>query len=178
MGPVIMGGLALNAQVGVFFLAAWIAPSIGDELGSSNAYKRVRGWEQTAADLGHIALEHNATSLMMDEREVWHGVDYYGRDMNLPPLRAWRRGDTPRSHAEEAGVLQPGEDTRALVVSISKDFRPKIRADFDAIEQIGYLRVPLGPKHIRELKLYLASGYKPLPRTPEFEAKYAPLRED
>lgn len=178
MAPVIASGVALNVLVGAFFVVAWVAPSIGDALGASNAYKRVRGWEQTAADLNQIALEHNATSLMMDEREVWHGVDYYGRDMNLPPLRAWRRGDHPRSHAEEAGILQPGEDARALVVSISKDARPKIRADFDAIEQIGYLRVPLGSEQVRELKLYLASGYKPLPRTPEYEAKYKPLSED
>jgi hypothetical protein len=116
--------------------------------------------------------------LMFDEREVWHGVDYYGRNSPLPPVRSWRRSDHPRSHAEEAGALLPGEDARVLVASVRADFRPRIRADFDAIEPVGTLTVPLGPKKTRELKLYLASGYHPLPRTAEYEAKFADQRED
>jgi hypothetical protein len=115
---------------------------------------------------------------MFDEREVWHGVDYYGRHMDLPPVRAWRRGDHPRSHAEEAGTLLPGEDTRVLVASYVPDFRPRIRADFASIEPVGVLTIPLGPKRQRVLKLYLASGYHPLPRTAEYEAEYAGQRED
>ena len=153
-------------------------PSIGDSVGGTNAFKRIRGWEQTAADLGAVALEHNATALMFDEREVWHGVDYYGRTMNLPPVRAWRRGDHPRSHAEEAGAMLPGEDRRVLVASLVPEFRPMIRADFDAIEPVSTLTVPLGPKKTRVLKLYLASGYHPLPRTAEHEAKFRGQRED
>jgi hypothetical protein len=177
-GPFITAGVGLNVLVGVFFAAAWVAPSIGDALGAANAYKRLRGWEQTADDLGVLALKHNATALMFDEREVWHGVDYYGDGKPLPPIRAWRRSDHPRSHAEEAGVMQPGEDARVLVVSMRSDFRPRIRADFDAIEPLGTLTVPLGPKRTRELKLYLASGYHPLPRTAEYEAIFAGQKED
>lgn len=177
-GPVIKSSVALNAFVGVVFVVLWIAPSLGDAVGGGNAYKRVRGWEQTSAELGAVAAEHGATSLMFDEREVWHGVDYYGRDMDLPPLRAWRRLDSPRSHAEEAGVLLPGDDRLVLVASAREDFRPRIRADFASIEAIGTLEVPLGPSRTRRLKLYLASGYQPLPRTPEYEATYASLRED
>lgn len=177
-GAFIKGGLALNLVVGLVFALVWVFPMIGDALGASNAFKRVRGWEQTADDLGALALEHGATALMFDEREVWHGVDYYGRNKPLPPVRAWRRTDHPRSHAEEAGALRPGEDARVLVASVRPDFRPRIRADFDAIEPVGTLTVPLGPRHARELKLYLASGYAPLPRTPEYEATFAGQRED
>ena len=115
---------------------------------------------------------------VLDEREVWHGVDYYGRDQTLPPIRAWRRSDHSRSHAEEAGAMLPGEDTRVIVASMHADFRPRIRADFDAIEPLGTLTVQLGPKRSRELKLYLASGYHPLPRTAEYEARFAGQAEN
>jgi hypothetical protein len=177
-GPFIKTGVGINTLIGVIFAIVWIAPSIGDALGAANAFKRVRGWEQTADDLGAIALEHNATAVMFDEREVWHGVDYYGRDKPLPPIRAWRRTDHPRSHAEEAGAMQPGEDARVIIASVRSDFRPRIRADFDAIEPLGTLTVALGPKRTRELKLYIGSGYKPLPRTVEYEAKFAGQKED
>ena len=176
-GGLIKTGVGLNAVIGVFFAVIWLAPSIGDAIGGSNAFKRVRGWEQTADELGASALRHNATALMLDEREVWHGVDYYGRDRNLPPVRAWRRGDHPRSHAEEAGTIRPGEDRIVLIASVVPEDRPKIRADFDSIESLGELSVPLGPKKKRVLKLYLASGYHPLPRTAEYNTKFHDLIE-
>jgi hypothetical protein len=177
-GPFIKAGVGLNTLIGVFFAVIWMAPSLGDAMGFENASKRVRGWEQTSADLARIAAENNATALMFDEREVWHGVDYYGRTMKLPPLRAWRVTDHPKSHAEEAGAMRPGEDARVLVASMRSDFRPRIRADFKAMEPAGELVVPLGPKQTRNLKLYIASGYQPLPRGPEYDAKFEGLEED
>jgi hypothetical protein len=74
--------------------------------------------------------------------------------------------------------MQPGEDRRVLVASLVPEFRPRIRADFDVIEPVSTLTVPLGPKKTRVLKLYLASGYHPLPRTVEYEAKFKGQRED
>lgn len=176
--PAIRISVWLNTAVGVLFLVLWTAPALGDAMGAGNAYKRVRGWEQAAADLSRLAQEHGATAIMFDEREVWHGVDYYGRDLALPPIRAWRRLDAPRSHAEEAGALQPGEDRQVLIASIRGDFRPRIRADFATIEDIGTLSTQLDPGRSRDLRLYLASGYRPLPRTPGYEARFADQRED
>jgi len=177
-GAAIKAGVALNLTIGLAFVVLWLAPSVADTAGGSNLIKRVRGWDQTAADLGQIALEHDASALMFDERENWHGVDYYGRNLNLPPIRAWRVTDHPRSHAEEAGTMLPGEDRAVLIASYRPDFRPRIRADFDTIESLGTLTVPLGPNRNRVLKLYLASGYHPLPRTAEYEASFEGKRED
>ncbi|HVY89372.1 MAG TPA: glycosyltransferase family 39 protein [Hyphomonadaceae bacterium] len=174
MGPWIKAGVAINALVGAMFAIAWVAPSLGDAVGATNAYKRVRGWDQTAQELNAMAVKTNASVVMFDEREVWHGVDYYGRNIRtLPPIRAWQRGATPRSHAEEAGKMRPGEDQRVLVASYVPEFRPQIRDDFASIEPIGTLTIPLGPIKTRVLKLYLASGYHPQPRTPEYEKKYS-----
>ncbi len=177
-GPFIKTGVGLNLLVGILFVVAWVAPSIGDAIGATNAYKRVRGWEQTAVELGALAREHNASALLFDEREVWHGVDYYGRDMELPPIRGWSRTGHPRSHAEEAGAMRPGDDRRVIVASVRSDFRPRMRADFETFEPIGTLSIPLGPKRTRELKLYIASGFKPAPRTGDYEARFAGQKED
>jgi hypothetical protein len=171
-GPAIKAGVALNAVVGIIFVVAWTAPQLGDAVGATNAYKRVRGWEATTRGLGARAKELNASAIMLDEREVWHGLDYYGRDMGLPPVRAWQRGDTPKSHAEEAGAMKPGEDSRVLVASTHWEFEPMIAADFDMVEPVGRLIVPLGPGKQRELHLFVASGYHPQPRTPEFEKRF------
>ncbi|MDZ4762081.1 MAG: glycosyltransferase family 39 protein [Alphaproteobacteria bacterium] len=175
---IIKAGVGLNAVVGVIFLVFAVAPSLGDAVGASNAFKRVRGWEETAAGLARIARENGASAVMFDEREIWHGVDYYGRDLDLPPVRSWRRLAEARSHAEEAGTLLPGEDWLVLVASVRPDFRPLIRADFASIEDRGVLAIPLGGGKVRELRLYLASGYSPRLRTPEFEAEFAGKQED
>lgn len=74
--------------------------------------------------------------------------------------------------------MRPGEDTRVLVASLKPDFRPRIRADFARIEPVGEIVTPLGPGRERRLKLYLASGYQPLPRTREYEASFLGKRED
>lgn len=178
-GPVLKLGVALNIIIGVAFAIAWVAPSIGDAVGATNSYKRVRGWSQTAIELSQAAARAHATALMFDEREVWHGVDYYGRNIpGLPPIRAWRRGDQPRSHAEEAGAMRPGEDARVLVASNVPEFRAMIRADFASIEPAGYITVPLGPIKTRTLKLFIASGYHPQPRTAEFEKRFENQSED
>lgn len=174
----IKGGLAINVLIGALFTIVWVAPQIGDAVGITGVYKRVRGWEDTATGLARIARENDVSALMFDEREIWHGVDYYGRNIaDLPPVRSWRRLDQPRSHAEEAGALQPGEDRRVLVASVRGDFRPRIRADFETAEPAGDLTISLGGDKVRHLKLYLASGYKPLPRTPEYEASFEGKRE-
>jgi len=171
-GPAIKVGVALNALIGAIFVVGWTFPHVGDALGATNAYKRVRGWEATTRGLGARANELNASAIMLDEREVWHGLDYYGRNMAIPSVRAWRRGNTPKSHAEEAGAMQPGDDSRVLVASIHSEFEPMIAADFEKIESVGRLVVPLGPGKQRELHLFVASGYHPQPRTPEFEKRF------
>lgn len=169
-GPAVKASVALNLAVGLLFLVVWVAPNLGDQWGAANAYKRVRGWEATTDGLSRKADEVGATAIMLDEREVWHGLDYYGRNNpNMAPVRAWQRGATPKSHAEEAGAMQPGDDGRVLIAVIHSEFEKMIAADFDKIEPAGKLTVPLGPKKTRELDLFIGSGYHPKPRTPEFE---------
>ncbi len=172
LGRLIKAAAALNLVVGLVYLVAWTVPSIGDASGAANAYKRVRGWREATIALQKRAAQDNATALMFDDREVWHGVDYYGRKLDIPHCARGAAGDEPHSYAEGAGTMRPGEDGRVLVASVVLSFRGMIKADFDTIVPAGDLVIPLGPKRKRVLKLFLASGYHPKPRTPEFEAKY------
>lgn len=170
----IRGSLVLYMALGAAFCVVWAFPSVGDSIGVANALKRVRGWKEMTIELADLAKKTNASVVMFDDRESWHGVDYYSasRHIGLPPLRAWRRGDVPRSYAEEAGAMQPGEDARVLIGATSPDQRPMLRSDFTTIEDLGYLKIALGPKRTRFVKMYLGSGYHPHPRTPEFENSF------
>ncbi|MEZ5936878.1 MAG: glycosyltransferase family 39 protein [Hyphomonadaceae bacterium] len=169
----VRASVILNIVIAGVAAALIVLPSLGDAIGLGNGYKRVRGWGETAREIQARAAAEGATAIMIDEREVWHGVDYYSRDLGGDiPLRAWRRHDNPRSTAEEIGTMQPGEDARILIASVRTRFRARIRADFDRIEDAGTLEIPLGGGKTRRIVLFLASGYHPLPRTPDYERAY------
>lgn len=177
-GTLIKTGLGINIFIGLLFTVTWVSPMIADAVGASAGMKGVRGWQKTAEELLAAAKASNASAIMVDDRELWHGLDYYGRNLDMPPLRVWQRGSTPRSHAEEEGKLQPGEDRAILLASGSEAQRIIIRADFASIRELGYVDIPLTPKRDRRLKLYLASGYSQAPRTAEFEASVVGKREE
>jgi hypothetical protein len=170
--PVLITGMAINTLIGALFAIVWVSPSIADATGASAGMKGVRGWGETTRQLVAKAEELHATAILVDDRETWHALDYHGRNMAMPPIRAWPAGPTPRSHAEEAGRILPGDDARMLIASTNEAMRPMIRADFATIEELGYLDIPLTAKRSRRFKLYLASTYHQAPRTPEFLAAH------
>ncbi|MFT3725832.1 MAG: glycosyltransferase family 39 protein [Hyphomonadaceae bacterium] len=172
VSPVLKAGLAINLLIGATFTLFWVAPSLADATGVSASMKQVRGWKETVAELGKRAEELHASAILIDEREVWHGLDYYGRNAHLPPVRAWMRADRPRSHAEEEGMMRAGDDSNILIASLHDWFRPMLRSDYKSIKEQGYMTIPLGPKRERTFKLFLGSGYEHQPRTKEFETKY------
>ena len=170
--------LGINILIGGIIAALAVSPSIADVLNASGGLKRVRGWEETALQLQTLTADTDTTAIMFDEREVWHGVDYYGRTLELPPLRSWRRLDQARSHAEQAGAMRPGDDRNVLIASYREDFIPRISADFASITPAGELSVSLGGNEVRTLRLFRASGYAPLPRTADYEARFSDVDID
>lgn len=156
-------------------------PGVTAALGLDNALKRARGWEQTARALVRESERHGATALLVDEREIWHGIDYYARDTLQVPLISWRRNPGVKSFAERQ-PLSDDIDDRVLVASDRPGFRPRIRADFAQFEHVGTLIVPLGARANgcpieRRLELYLGSGYEPLPRNAAWEAQFEGVSE-
>ena len=168
--------LAAHALIAVFFTTITLIPAhISTELGFDNAQKRTRGWETAAAEVFRQAGELGATSVLVDEREVWHGLDYYARGRDLP-LLSWRRYGVPKSFSESA-PLEPPLDETVLVVSLHPAMRPMLRSDFTTFESVGEIEIPLGTRRngcpiTRQFHLYLASGFAPERHDAAWEARH------
>ena len=164
-------GLTMHSVLGLVMTAAMIAPGpLSGPLDLDNALKRTRGWDALATQLAAYVDETGTpTALLTDEREVWHGLDFYLRDRIDAPLLLWRYNEGAHSFAEQQ-PLTPGMDADVLVASYRPNRRPAIAADFASFEKVGEITVPLGQRVNgcpirRQLVLYRASGFDPLPRT-------------
>lgn len=138
----------------------------------------MRGWEDTVAGLGAKAKEIGATAILVDDREIWHGMDYYGRNVDMAPRCApgfaAMTAAMPRKPARSARR----RCLRILIASGAGGNRPMIRRDFTTIEEIGYLTIPLGPSAGTEVEAASLPAISHVSRTPEFEAKYHNVIED
>nr|WP_070961138.1 glycosyltransferase family 39 protein [Hyphomonas sp. Mor2] len=166
-------GLAFQAGIGVLATVVALGPaSWTAAIGRDNDLKRVRGWNDLSQQLQREIDRLNPTAILVDEREVWHGIDYYLRDTPHPPLIMWRYNPGPKSYAE--GVdLADLDHSRVLVASYRSNLRPPIKADFASWQPEGAISVDLGHRSNgcpiqRELRLYVASDYTPLPRTSDW----------
>ena len=170
--------LGIHAVIAMVFTVVAIGPvSVSEQLGLANAFKRTRGWEETTKTLASEAEKIGATAILVDEREVWHGLDYYGREGFPVPVFNWRRYGGIKSFADTE-VLSDETDDVVLVASIRKRFRPRIRDDFQTIEPLGYVSIDLGGGKERAFKLYKASGFSPQERSQEWEDVYRDKTED
>lgn len=168
--------LSLHAVLmGALMTIALVPPAMSTSLGFDNALKRTRGWDSAAEQLFARAEELDATSVLLDEREAWHGLDYYARDRETPMI-SWRRYAGPKSFSE-AEPLEGALAERVLVASIHPGMRPRLRSDFQTFEHVGAISIPLGTRSngcpiVREFQLYLGSGYQRQDRTPEWETRF------
>ncbi|MEM7768127.1 MAG: glycosyltransferase family 39 protein [Pseudomonadota bacterium] len=178
----LVASLGLHALLMVSAGALFASPpAVTAALGVDNALKRVRGWEAATQQVAHAAVSIDATAILVDEREVWHGIDYYGRDRLPAPLIAWRRNAGVKSFSENRPMTDDIDDT-VLLASYRPGFRPRIRSDFERMERIGEVRIPLGERSNgclieRRLVLYRLSGFAPQPRTADWEAEFDGLQE-
>lgn len=166
---VLWTALAVNALIALVFLVVpQLSPAQTAALGMDNALKRTRGWDEAAEQVFAEAERLGATAVLVDEREVWHGLDFYARERAIP-LISWRRYAGPKSFSERE-PLEGAAAERVLVVSLHPAMRPKLRSDFSVFEPAGQIRIPLGTRSngctiYRIFQLYTASGYTPSPRS-------------
>ena len=162
-------GLTLHAVLGVIMMGMLVAPPAWTAVaGLDNALKRTRGWEAMAEQVVTAAKETGASAVMVDEREIWHGIDYYARGRLDVPLIAWRYNPGIKSFSETE-MLTDADDDNVLIASYRPNRRPRIRADFNSFDYLRDLSVALGQRSNgcpieRRLALYLGSGFEPLPR--------------
>lgn len=171
--PAYWGGIGLQVLVGIFATTLALAPpSWSAAVGRDNDFKRVRGWEDLTEQLAREIERLQPTVVLVDEREIWHGIDYYLNDQLDRPLILWRYNPGPKSFAE-AVDLSDLDSSRVLVASFRSHLRPRIKADFATWQPEGFVGVDLGHRSNgcplrRELRLYMASDYVPLPRNSDW----------
>ncbi|MHA7899454.1 MAG: ArnT family glycosyltransferase [Henriciella sp.] len=162
-------GIAFQMAVGFLAITLAIAPpSWSAAIGRDNDFKRVRGWVDLSEQLAREIERLQPTVVVVDEREIWHGLDYYLRETLDAPLILWRYNPGPKSFAE-AVDLADLDSSRVLVASYRSHLRPRIQADFATWQPQGLVAVELGHRSNgcplrRELRLYLTSDYQPLTR--------------
>ena len=151
-------------------------PSWSAAIGRDNDFKRVRGWEDFSQQMAREIDRIQPTAILLDEREIYHGLDYYLRDTLTVPVMVWRYNDGPKSFSEGRDLLD-FDDSRVLVASYHSSQRPRIKADFETWTPDGLIGVDLGHRSNgcplrRELLLYLASDFSPLERTSDWVQQF------
>ncbi len=171
-------GVAINAVLGVLFLAITLVPTFADQIGASNAIKRVRAWEASISQLDQAAISHNASGIVFDERENWHNMDYYAGKLDAASdYFLWQRHDYPHAFAESYAPVPADTDDTLLIASVRDNFSARMREDFENFEPVGRLEIPIDQTRKRTFCLFKASGYKPLKRTKEYELKFKDAQE-
>ena len=162
-------GISLHLTITVFVAALMLGPqSWISATGMDNSFKRTRGWQDLADQLVLEAERVQPSAILVDEREIWHGLDYYTRGRLNAPLILWRYN----AGAENFAETQPMTDMldgNVLVASYRSNRRHRIEADFGEFTPDGVIGVDLGHRSngcplTRELRLYRAKDYTPLPR--------------
>lgn len=169
--------VVLHAGTGVVFASLTISPALADAVGMSNAFKRARGWPETVSavrevfEAGHDG--RNFTLIAVDNRLLFHGLEYYGRADPLP-LRMWLRHAAPTSYAEQSAPLVPGDDAASQILVLNERGyeRARIDADFVHFEPVGELSIPTGRGRRRDLAAFAAEGFVPIERGAAYEEMY------
>lgn len=171
-------GLGIHTLIGLATMVIMIfANTAVSPLGLDNAFKRTRGWDAISDRLVGFADETGTPSaVLVDEREIWHGLDFYLKDRIDAPLLLWRYNEGAHSFAEQQPLTDALDDD-VLIASYRPNRRPAIAADFNTFEKVGEVSVDLGERSngcpiVRRLVLYRASGFNPLPRTQDWVERF------
>lgn len=181
-------GIWVNVGMGIIFTVAGLLPSVADSIGATSAFKRIRGWPETAAIVEQVAKAgHEGQSyqaIATDNRLVFFDLFYYGLETDTGlPLRMWMNGPHAMHHAEKIAPLTATQGP-VLLVNYFRDcqdetgakkqtcidavhvrgklnFEEKFRADFTRLEKLSPLEVDLGGGEVRKLSLWAGYGYTP-----------------
>lgn len=172
--------LAVQVALGALVAGVFVNPALADRVGLTAAIADVRGWPQTVDALEAQARARGTVGIVVDSRNLYHGLQFSGRDRLRTPddvrrlspdnrlqLRTWRGWNGALNHAESVGGLQPGTPGVWLMASERTGWEAFFRQDFDRIEPAGEVVIDLGPRRQRRLTLWLVEGVRPLTRTRE-----------
>ena len=168
-------GLGVQVFIALMFAASVLSPGFADAVRAGNAFKRARGWRETAMDVASEALiakrGGDLSAVGVDDRFMFNALSYYGRDAaGNPggrlgaPLRMWVRLARPANQAESEAPLDAAHGARVLVASVDDIHRPALIADFEATLPAGARSIRLDPKHRRDVVVFVGTRFSPRPR--------------
>lgn len=170
--------IVLNTVMGGVMAAAALSPAFADRIGVANAFKRARGWDDTAREIALRAVaqpgEPPFTAVLVDHRATYFELAYYWRDARragvpLPPVRMWLLHGDARNSAEAIDPMRPEEGARVLVVHAHPQYLPFVAGDFTVFRTVEHLAIPLGGGINRDLEISVGEGFAPAPRDAAFE---------
>jgi 4-amino-4-deoxy-L-arabinose transferase-like glycosyltransferase len=165
-------GGAFQVTIVAIFMLGTLTPELTQALGMNRSVNRSRGWEATTkAVISKAESGSLPSAILVDNRNIYNALAYYGRDWwakhpNVP-LKAWVRGNHPKSQAETEVPLTPEVGQDVLVVSYVKGFVPEICADFLFCEPKTTLTIAIDPKRKRQFTIFRAKDYNRAMRDPK-----------
>lgn len=149
--------LGVHAVLGAVLVASTLSLGFADRIGMSNSLKRVRNWEEQAADILAKAADYPA--IVVDDRELMGSLLYYLRDAGKP-IYAWDHDRGVQNHYEAFFRYQPAPGDRALLVVKYPEFLYRY-IEFENILEVGESRMDTKVRCARVYGLYEISGYRP-----------------
>jgi 4-amino-4-deoxy-L-arabinose transferase-like glycosyltransferase len=172
-------GVAVQGLLFAGFFAGVLIPGLADAIGAGPAFKRARGWRESADAVvaaARIATRQAPlTAVAVDDRFLFNALSYYARDAAgrpagaLPaPLKAWIHLAGISNQAEAEAPLTVADGRRVFAASNQLDYLPAFLADFEKTTPAEPPRVlvRLDPRHNRRLDLFVGEGFAPRPRDP------------
>lgn len=168
---VLWGSLLLHSALGLFATLVFLNFDLADRLGRSNDVKRLRGWEETSAQIAEAAKGYDA--VVVDEREFAAHLTWEWREQRITLYAADLNGHPDNSY-EYAFPFQPRPSASYLLATQVRDVRCAYPA-FHEVMSVGSSFVDLkatrrGRKE-RTIDLYRLGGYDPLYRPADCPAK-------
>lgn len=180
--------IGVNLILGVMVISLGLLPNLANQVGAANVLKRVRAWPQTVQAIDTMARDgHDGTpftSIATDNRLVFFDLKYYQiQQKSHLPLRMWKANAHPAHHAELTAPLLATQGPVLLINYFTGchfdsqaqkpdclaywqergglTTRQKFEQDFERLEPLPDILIPLGGGKVRKLRAFAAYGYTP-----------------
>ena len=147
---------ALHVGAALVFASIFTNFALADQLGLSNAVKRLRGWDETGAAVRTAAAPFDA--IVVDDRELMASLLYYAR--GGPPIVSWNSNHKIDHHFEAFMGVETVAAPRALFVNESADVIA-LAGQYDRIAPAGLSSTDLRGGKSRTLHFYAVEGLRP-----------------
>lgn len=158
---VLLGSVGLHAVLGLALTAGLINFAVAEQLGLANAVKRLRGWEEQAAQIALAAKGHDA--IIADEREILAHLTWELRGQNIRIL-AFDLNGRPDNTYEHAVLFDASAVSRVLIATQQPEALC-LYGQFAQIEPLPSSFVDLAAtrrgRPERTIDLYTAQGFDP-----------------